>query len=157
MFSVVDGVLFKAVPYRDSGRILGIFASNPTEHLPRFPFSAPDYVDYRAQSTAFSSLAAASARPVTVTGVQRPERLWGIAVTPNSFAPMGLTPALGRFLAQDSLGPAEVVISYGFWQQRFGGLPSVLGRALALDGQPYTIVGVMSRASSERLERCGRG
>ena len=143
VYSMVDGVLFKAFPYRDPSRVLVIFASDPAEHVPRFPLSAADFIDYRAQSTSFAALAAGSYQPVTVSGGPEAERLWSLAVTPNWFAALGLTPALGRFLAADSLGPAEVVISYGYWQRRFGGRPTVLGQTIRIEDQPHTVVGVM--------------
>lgn len=145
VYSVVDGVLFKAFPFRDPQRALVLWGINAAEHIPRSGVSAADFIDYRAQSTALAALAAMTGRPVTVRSGGELERIWAIEVTPNWFSALGLSPARGRFLAVDSLGPPEVVISYGYWQSRYGGTAAALGRTLRLDDQPYTIVGVMPR------------
>jgi len=111
--------------------------------VPKGTFSVPDYLDVRAQSHVFTELAAADGEyDETVTGQQGPERVRGNAVTPSYFSVLGFTPVLGRGLSADSAGPDEVVIGYGYWQRRFGGAPSVLGKALTIGDQPYTIVGV---------------
>ncbi|HSY80975.1 MAG TPA: ABC transporter permease [Gemmatimonadaceae bacterium] len=143
VFSVVDGVLLKPFPFRDAERVLTIWESNPTVGLPQFPLAAQNYIDYRDQNTALSSLAAWAAASFTVTGSQQPERIFGALVTPSYFPTLGVSPALGRFLAPDSGGPDEVVIGYGYWQRRFGGARSALGHTLILDDRPHTIVGVM--------------
>ncbi len=143
VFGLVDGVLLRAFPYRDPQRVLVLWATNPGQHIPRVVTSAANYVDWEAQSRAFATLAPAAFRSVTVTGTQEPERVAAAAVTPTFFPVLGITPVLGRTLAQDSAGPSEVVISSGYWQRRFGGVSSVLGHTLMLDDQPYTIVGVI--------------
>jgi putative ABC transport system permease protein len=142
VFSVVDGVLLKAFPYRDPDRVLTIWESNVGMNVPRAGVSAADYLDLRAQDSAFTALAAASERQFTVTGQHEPERVTGFAVTPNYFPVLGITPVLGRPLSPDSGGPAEVLIGYGFWQRRFGGSRSVIGQTLTVDDHSYTIVGV---------------
>jgi predicted permease len=143
VFGLVDGVLLRAFPYRDPQRVLVLWATNPGQHIPRVVTSAANYVDWEAQSKAFATLAAAAFRRVTVERTQEPERVPAMAVTPQFFPVVGITPVLGRVLAQDSAGPSEVVISSAYWQRRFGGASSVLGQTLLLDGQPHTIVGVV--------------
>ena len=143
VFSVVDGVLLKSTGIRDPRHLLVISQTNPKRHITQWGTSPANYLDWQAQSTTFSGLAAASVWGVTVTGTQEPERLRDLGVTANWFSVLGLAPALGRTFASDSGGPAEVLISYGYWQRKFGGERSVLGRTLMLDGKPYTIVGVM--------------
>jgi putative ABC transport system permease protein len=143
VFGLVDGVLLKAFPYREAARVLTLWERNPAMRVPKGSFSLPDYLDVRAQSHVFTELAAADGEfDETVTGQQAPERVRGNAVTPSYFSVLGLTPVLGRGLSSDSGGPDEVVIGYGYWQRRFGGAPSVLGKALTIDDQPFTIVGV---------------
>jgi putative ABC transport system permease protein len=142
VFGIVDAVLLKPFPFRDPGRVLEIMESNTRLGLPWFAVVPAKYPDWRAQTHAFSSLAATSAAFATVTGLEEPERVASLAVTPSYFSALGVTPALGRALAADSGGPAEVVISYSYWQRRFGGVPSALGRVLTIDDRPYTIVGV---------------
>jgi putative ABC transport system permease protein len=153
VFGVVEGVLLKPFPYHDSDRILTIWESSPERHIPQSLVAPRTYVDWQAQARDFSVLAGAGPEmPFIVTGVHEAERVGGLIVTPNYFAALGVTPALGRPLSGDSGGLPEVVISYGLWQRRFGGAPSVLGQTLRLDnpGDPnpvpnhaYTIVGVM--------------
>ena len=145
VFGLVDGVLLKAFPYRAPDRVLTIGKNRPRTRALGLGgvASAANYLDWRAQSRAFTSLAAAKDAAFTVTGTHEAERVSGLVVTPNYFPALGITPVLGRPFAPDSAGPAEVVISYGYWQGRFGGTPSVLGQSLVLNDSLYTIVGVM--------------
>lgn len=138
VYGVVDAVLFKAIPFRDPDHALVLWATNAAEHIPRSAVSAADFIDYRAQSTALASVAAVTGKPVTVYSQGEPERICAIEVTPNWFSTMGLSPELRRFLAADSVGPPEVVISYGYWQSRYAGSPAALGQTFRLDEQPYT-------------------
>ena len=142
VFGLVDAVLFKAFPYRDANQLVVISESDPSANLPSAQVAPADYLDLRAQTHAFPTLAAELPQQVTLTRDQESERVIGAAVTPNYFAVLGLTPILGRPLAADSNGPQEVVIGYGLWQRRFGSSRSVLRQTLTLDNHPYTIVGV---------------
>ena len=143
VFGVVDAVLLKAFPFRDVDRALLIMESNSRLHLPKFAVPPTTFLDWRAQSRSFSALAASRGGFAAVIGSQEPERVIALKVTPSYFAALGITPVLGRGLSVDSSGPAEVVISYAYWQTRFGGAPSVLSRVLAVDGRPHSIVGVV--------------
>jgi putative ABC transport system permease protein len=145
VFGLVDGVLLKAFPYRDPDRVLTIGETMAQGQRLGFPpvTSPANYLDWRTQVRTFSSLTATRPHQFAATGTQEPERLSGLLVTPSYFAVLGITPVLGRPLAVDSAGPAEVVISYDYWQTRFGGMPTALGQSLALNDSPYTVVGVM--------------
>ena len=143
VFGLVDGVLLKAFPYRDVGRVLAVWESSPERQFPQFPVAAANYLDWRAQNHVFSALAATRDRDFTVTGGREPERVVGLAVTPSYFLAVGVTPMLGRGLSTDSGGGAEVVVGYGYWQRRFGGATSAVGQALILDDSSYSVVGVM--------------
>lgn len=144
VFGVVDGVLLKPFPFRDPGRVFVIWESNPELNMPRFPVSPADYLDWQTQNHTFIALAATGfGGRVTVSGAGDPENLGAAVVTPNYFSVLGVAPAVGRFLSADSSSPAEVVISYRYWQRRFGGARSALGQTLTLDDTPCTIVGVM--------------
>ena len=153
VFGIVDGVLLKSFPYRDPDRVLTIWQSNAERHQLQVGMAPANYFDYQAQNTAFTALAASGNEfPFMVTRAHDAESVSGVAVTPSYFAVLGITPVLGRPLAADSNGPPEVIISYGYWQQRFGGAPSVIGQTLNLDNPSdpsptprhrYTIVGVM--------------
>ena len=144
VFGIVDGVLLKPLPFRDLDRVLVIWEANPSLHLLQFPVSPADYLDWRAQNRSFVALAAMGyGGRFTVSGAGEPENLGGAEVTPNYFSVLGVTPVVGRFLSADSGGPTEIVISYRYWQRRFGGTRSALGQTLTLDDRPGTIVGVM--------------
>ena len=109
------------------------------------PFSYPDFLDLRSRSQSFSGLTATGLGPMSITGSDRPERVWGMLVSANYFDVLGVRPVLGRaFLpADDSRSAApSVVISYRLWQDRFSGSSGVLGRTLPLNSHDYTIVGV---------------
>src|ERR1700722_19821478 len=120
VFGIVDGVLLKAFPYRDPDRVVWIASSNPARGIPMSSSSPLNFLDYRAQNTTFTALAATTIRAMTVTGKGEPERLKGLAVTPPYSPVLGVPPTLGRALAPDSGGPAEVVISRGY-AERSGG------------------------------------
>jgi predicted permease len=143
VFGLVDGVLLKAFPYRDPSRVLAISESGRGWQAPQAPVSPANYLDWCAQNRVFTTLAAVDYQEFTVTGAQEPERVAGAVVTPSYFPVLGITPALGRGLASDSGGPAEVVIGHGYWQRRFASSGSVIGQKLMVDDRAYTIVGVM--------------
>jgi putative ABC transport system permease protein len=145
VFGLVEGVLLKALPYREPARVLTIWERNLVMHIPKSFVDASDFVEFRAQSTAFAEFAAGVPDQVTVTGQQEPERVPTMAVTPSYFSVLGINPVLGRPLAIDSSGPPEAVIAYDYWQRQFGGAPSVLGQNIIVDDTTYTIVGVMPR------------
>ena len=146
VFGLVDGVLLRSFPYRELDRVLTVGKDRPQSlHLGvgDAVVSAPNYLDWRTQNRAFASLAAAKGKTFTVTGTHEAELVEGLVVTPTYFPVLGITPVLGRPFDPDSAGPAEVMISYGYWQRQFGGTPSVLGQSLVLNDSLYTIVGVM--------------
>jgi predicted permease len=156
VFGVVDGVLLKAFPYREPDRVLTLWESNPDAHLPQALVAPATYFDWRTQNRTFTAVAASlvDLMQFTVTRPHDAERVRGLAVSPNYFSALGLTPVLGRTLApDDGTPPSEVMISYGYWQRRFGGAPSVLGQTLNIDNgndqsprphqHVYKIVGVM--------------
>src|SRR5215472_12498253 len=127
VFGLVDGVLLKAFPYREPTRVFAIWESSPLRQFPEFPVAPANYLDWCAQSHAFSGMAAILYRDFIVTGAQDPERVAGMQVTPSYFPVLGVELAQGRWLASDSGGVPEVVIGYGYWQRRFAGARSVLG------------------------------
>jgi predicted permease len=140
VFSVASGLLWGVLPVKDPGRLV-VFSEGRS-------FSYPDYVDYRDQtSRVFEGLAAHFPFiPASIGGSGQPERVWGQVVDGNYFRLLGVNPVLGRgILPEDDrvLGrDAVVVLGHALWQRRFGSDPGVLGRAVALNGQRYTVVGV---------------
>jgi putative ABC transport system permease protein len=145
IFSVVNTVLLRPLPYPESERLVVVRETN----LPRFPeFSvAPgQYFAWRAQSRSWQSLAASRSATYNLTGLGEPQRVIAERVTANHFSTLGVRPALGRdFTAEEDVPGREnvVLLSHGFWQRQLGGRADVLQRALTLNGQPFTVIGVM--------------
>ena len=142
IFTVVDSVLLRPLPYREPDRLVvalhGETASGPV--------SPADFFDYRRNAHSFERLAAAQAWGATLGGGDRPERIAGIQVSADMFDLLGVPAAHGRtFVAgEDEPGRERVVVlSHGLWQRRFSGDPAVVGRSIDLDGEPYVVVGVM--------------
>ncbi|MEJ2217392.1 MAG: ABC transporter permease [Gemmatimonadota bacterium] len=144
MFTVVDGVLLEPLPYPHADRLVWVWSLTPRGQ-PNTT-SALDYVDYRRASS-FTDLATVGVFPrrLVVTGGEGPEVVVGRQASWNLFRMLGVKPLLGRtFVAADEAdGPMPIVLSYGLWQRRWGGSPSVVGRSVTLDGAPYEVVGVM--------------
>jgi len=150
IFSVVDAVLLRPLPYPDADRLLSVhqvWATSPDEHD---VLSTDDVVALREGAAAFMQAAAyfSPAGGFAITGGGEPEQVRGTTVTAELFDALGTRPALGRaFLpGDDSLGAEPVVVlSHALWQRRFGGDPQVVGRLLTVDSRPHTVVGVMPK------------
>jgi putative ABC transport system permease protein len=147
IFSVVDAVLFRALPYRDAGRL--VWATNFVREQGQNLVFADEYAGWRAQNHVFEGIAAYSASAeYTLTGAGSPERLRGGKVTASFLDVLGMTPQLGRnFLAEEDRpgGPKAVLLSDAIWRADFGADPGVIGRVVAFDDSPYTVVGVLPR------------
>jgi hypothetical protein len=146
IFSIVNAVLLRPLPYRDPGRLVRIYFNWPGMGLRDVQFSVPEMEDLETRSGVFEDVSAIGGGSVNLTGAKHPERLELVVTNPNYFSMLGGTPQLGRlFGPQDfALGFAPVaVISDGLWRRAFGADPNILGRSLALDNDPYAIVGVL--------------
>jgi putative ABC transport system permease protein len=148
IFSVVYGVLIKPLPYPDAHELVSIRHAAPGSPAAVQGFSESQYVTYREATRAFEHVGFWSGTGRTLTGSGDPEHVRVLTVTDGTLQALGVQPAMGRLFvdAEHSPGagaPASVIVSYAFWQRRFGGDGSVLGRTLALDGRSYEIVGVM--------------
>lgn len=153
MFSLVDTILLRPLPYRDPSRLVMLWQSLAARSLPQFPVSQADFADLSKQSKSFEGLAAfhLDKEEYGLTGGGDPEQVRGMAVTANLFPLLGVQPALGRGFLPDEAQQAnarKVILGYGLWQRRFGGDPAVIGSAITLDRQAYTVVGVMPRGFS---------
>jgi predicted permease len=146
IFSLVNAVLLKPLPYPRADRLMSIKqedhssgAAIPTS------LSYPDYFDWRARNRTFSGLASYSGANMTLTGVGEAQRVGAYQVSSNLFQVLGVAPMLGREFRWDEerAGNRAVMLSYPLWQLRFGGEKNVVGRQVMLDGQPYTVTGVM--------------
>jgi putative ABC transport system permease protein len=144
MFSIVNGVLLRPLPYRDPQRLVLL-----SEHWPQFPrlsVSYLNYQDWRDQSHSYEAIGAARNAVMTMTGAAEAERVPSQNVTANLFEMLGVRPELGRIFsaAEDKAGGTPVVlISHSLWERRFSSSPSVVGQRITLDNQAYSIVGVM--------------
>jgi len=148
IFSVVDAVLLRSLPYRNADRLVSLYEDRSRTGFPRKEFTPANYIDCKQQTDVFEDLAAIDPdRFYTLTeNGSAPERLFAEGVTRNLFPILGVRPALGRtFLPdEDQRGSDHVVLlSYRLWLGRFGGDRSVLGRNILLSGQKYLVVGVM--------------
>jgi predicted permease len=146
MFSIVNAVLLRSLPYREPDRLVRIFFNKPGVGLRDVQYSVPELEDLRTRAGTFDDVSTVGGGSVNLTGASQPERLELAVTHPNFFSMLGTVPQIGRlFGPQDfALGFAPVVvISDGLWRRSFGADPNVLGRSLALDTDPYTIVGVL--------------
>ncbi len=144
IFSVIDGVLIKSLPYRQPDKLVRIFLSNAA--YPRFPLNPFDFRDFRARSKSFDGLAAFTRGDVQLSGSGEPVRLNGFGITSGYFRVLGLTPELGREFDQKAEIPGnglQVILSDRVWRTRFGAAPDIIGRKITLNEQPFTVVGVM--------------
>jgi predicted permease len=144
IFSVVNGVLLRPLPYQNPEQLLILWEGTP--QFPEASLSFPNFRDYRERNGTFSAFAGFRADSRDLTGMDSPERLSVRMASASLLPTLGVAPALGRnFLPEeDRKGGAPVVmLEHGFWQRRFGKDPSVLGRTLTLDGTPHTVVGVL--------------
>ncbi len=154
MFSVVNAVLIRPVPYPEPERLVfmyGSFAKND-----RAAMSPPDYLDYRAENRVLTSFAARSiGGEAVITSGGPPERVAAGTITANFFETLGVAPLRGRLFLPDEeqgTGPAVALLSYGLWQRRFGGDPAVVGTAVTINGRPTEVVGILPRRLDHSLE-----
>jgi putative ABC transport system permease protein len=147
IFSVVNAVLLRPLPYRAPDQLVWLWGTNPLNDIPKESASYPDYNDWREQAQSFQSMAGfAKTTSILTDGTGEPERLPGAVVLGDLFGVLGVEPALGRkFLPEEfEDGKTRVaLLSYALWQRRFGGDPNVVGRQITVNANPHTIVGVL--------------
>ena len=149
IFSVINGVLLKPLPYPEPERLMGVWQSAPAINIRDLNLSPSDYFTFRDANRTFQQFGIWSGGSVTVTGLAAPERVRSLAVTEGTLNALGVQPALGRWFTakDDSPGsPETTILTYGFWQRRFGGDASAIGRQIRLDGEPHEIIGVMPQS-----------
>ncbi len=144
IFSVVDAVLIRSLPYRHPSRLVALWETMPRS--PQVPVSGPDFLDWKQQNGVFSRIAVGTFAPANLIGTSQPEHVEGVLISPGFFRLLGTAPALGRtFLPDESQeGRTRVVIlSYGLWKGAFGGASGIVGRDIELNGHKFTTIGVM--------------
>ena len=147
IFSLVNGVLLRELPYPEPARLMTVWGHYPSTG--RSTVSLPDYVDWREGTRTFAELAARYGRTLNLGGGEgfdgEPEQVASDLVTPNFFRTVGVALALGRAFVEEEgrAGAPEVaVLSHGLWRRRFAADPAILGRSVVLNGRPFTVVGV---------------
>jgi putative ABC transport system permease protein len=149
LFSVAHAVLLKPLPYTDPDRLVTVTENNLGRGWTSFSVAPANFVDWRAQSQSFASLAAYSSRALNSSGAGTPERLQGLAGTVGFYEMVDARPAVGRLFRLEEYEPGKnlvVLLSHGFWQRAFGGNPNVVDQTIVLNGQSYTIVGVLDES-----------
>jgi predicted permease len=148
IFSLVNAVLLKPLPYPQSDRLMSVAQEDhETGAAVRESLSYPDYFDWRARNRTLSGLASYTNTILTLTGMGEAQQLGGQVVSSNFFQVLGVAPMLGRDFRWDEerAGNRAVMLSYGLWQSRFGGERDVVGKQITLNGERYTVDGVMPR------------
>jgi putative ABC transport system permease protein len=146
IFTLVNGILLRPLPYPDSDQLVRLLQSYPEKGLDSWRLSQANFAVYRDQNHSFSALAAYAPSGVNLTGLDSPERLQITKVTGDFFKVMGVEPILGRtFLTEEDVpGKNNVcVLSYAFWQRHYGGNQQIIGKTVALNDVPIQVVGVM--------------
>jgi len=146
IFSVVNTVLWRPLPYPDSAQIMFVAEQRPREGRMFGPVSPADYFDWRRENHSFSDMAAYMGTTWNMTGVGEPDRLRGVLASPGFLRVLGLMPAQGRDFQpeEETFGRHRVVLlTDSVWRSRFGGDPQAVGRKLSLDGNDYEIIGVL--------------
>src|SRR5215472_4748170 len=157
IFSWINSTLLDPIPgIAHTSDMITIMRGDRSEH-PTPPFSYLDFADLRDSTRTLTGLLAYHDEYMTITGSDKPERVYGAVVSSNYFEVLGVRPLLGRSIdstaLNERLGTAEAVLSYGLWQKRFGADPSILGKAIQINLHPYTIVGI----APEGFQGCKSG
>ena len=147
IFSVVEGVLLKPLPYPHSEQLIGVWHTAPGINIKELNMCPSIYFIDREQNTTFQDIGAYNGDAFNVTGAGAPEHVRGLDVTDGTLPLLGVQPAMGRlFTRSDDLpgAPQTVLLSYSYWQQKFGGA-SVIGQSITLDGKARQIIGVLPK------------
>lgn len=148
IFSVVNAVLLRPLPYPRANQLVRIYETNTSITGSHDSVSAPNFTDWRVQARAFSAMAALRWEPFTLTGGARPEFVWGQGVTPEMLSMLGVRPVLGRNFLSNEATPGRdrvALISHELWTERFASNPRIVGREITLNFEPYIVVGVLPR------------
>src|SRR3989442_597320 len=147
IFSVVNSVLLRPLPFKEPQRLVTVWERNPKQGYDQNVAAPANYADWKAQSQSFEELAMfGTVIGINMTGADDPARVNGVAVTANLFQTLGVSPVLGRgFAAEEETEGRDrvVVLSYGLWQRRFGSDAGIVGKTVSLDGNSYSVIGVM--------------
>jgi putative ABC transport system permease protein len=146
IFSVVNGVILKPLPYPHPEQLVSVRLNAPGINWLDMPLGASDYLTFRNENRTFQDIGLYREDLANLTGIGKPERVRELQVTDTLLPILGVRPVVGRrFYRQDTLtgSPATAMLSYGYWQSKFGGNPEIIRRTIVLDGEPHQVIGVM--------------
>ena len=149
VFSVVEGVLLKPLPYPDPSRLVGVWHTAPGIQIKDLNMAPSHYFIYREQGNSFQDVALYQGDSFSITGINEPEHVDGLDVTETLLPMLGVAPVAGRlFSAEDAQpsAPKTAMISYGYWMSKFGGDRSLVGRTILTDGDSRLVVGILPRS-----------
>src|SRR5688572_3555854 len=151
VFSIFYGVLMKPLPYPDPEQIVVVYGTQPA--CATCPASFPKYHDWKSRNQVFAAMGGSTQASFVLTGLGSAEQVAGLATTASLNDVFRVQPQLGRWYSEQedqSGGPKVVVLAHKFWQRRFSGDRSVVGRKLIFDGEPYEVIGVMPATFTHR-------
>jgi predicted permease len=146
IFSIVNGILLKPLPYPESDRLVAVREISPVLDLKDLQLAPADYFTFREENKTFERFGIWNSSRVSITGLGAPEQVQAIDVTVDTLPALGIHPTLGRWFSQKDDAPEAartVILSYGYWQRKFGGAPSAIGRGIHIDGNLCQIIGIM--------------
>jgi putative ABC transport system permease protein len=148
IFSVVNAVILRPLPFREPDRLIALFDNFPKQNLTRINISVPEFADYQKEAKSLEKLSAYVSFNANLAAAdnREPERLQGLAITHELFDLLGVSPQRGRaFTAEEDLegNDNSIIISHGLWQRRFGGDPNIVGRSVNINAQDLMVVGIM--------------
>src|ERR1700723_3654978 len=146
IFSVLEGVLLKPLPYPQPEQLIGVWHQAPGVGMPNLNMAPSIYFIDREQNTTFQDIGVYVGDSLSVTGTGEPEQVRGLDVTDGTLPMLGVKPALGRLFTREDDSPSApdtVLLAYGYWRQKFGGATSVIGRSITVDGKPREVIGVL--------------
>ena len=147
MFSAVDALLIRPLPYADADRLAMVWVDTKQGGESKFVGTPPEWLEWRRSNTVFTDVAASQPGDASLSGDGEPEELRARKVTGNFWSVLGVQPIVGRVFteAEDTAGARVVVLGYGLWERRFGASPGVVGRTITLNDTAWEVVGVMPR------------
>ncbi len=149
LFSVIEGILLKPLPYPNSEQLIGLWHSAPGVHIDHLNMAPSFYFTYREQSRSFQEVGLWNPDSDTVTGHGDPEQTRSLQVTDGILPMLGARPAVGRLFSLKDCqtdSPGTVILTYGYWQSHFGGAASAIGQRLTVNGRPREVIGVMPQS-----------
>ncbi len=144
IFGVINAVLLEPLPYKDPDRLVRLWQSNPSQNQTEGLVSAPNFLDWQRQQTTFEQLAALELATFNLTGSGEPQRIAAARITANLIPTLGVAPALGRsFSSEEEKAGRVAILSDKLWRRQFGSDPSIIDKTIQLNGESFTVIGVM--------------